>query len=82
MQSNNDDHLDATLAAVALLSAYIDGDTEGVDAVLAGQADQAAILSALLFMFKDVLTKVTHGQPHKVLDGLRSKLLARMAGEQ
>lgn len=79
MQSNNADHLDSTLAAVALLTAYIDGDEDGVDAVLSEQADQAAILSSLLFMFKDVLTKVTGGQPHKVLDVLRSKLIARMA---
>lgn len=77
--------LDSTLAAVALLAAYIDGDREGMDAVLADPADHGEILSSLLFMFKDVLTKVSNGHPHKVLDGLRDRIVTRMAardGEQ
>lgn len=81
----NTDHLDAMLAATALVRAYIDGDTEGVDAVLSDQSDQDAIVSALLFILKDILTKVSDGRPEVVLDGLRSRLLARIAeggGEQ
>ncbi|MDG4667817.1 hypothetical protein [Mycobacterium sp. 236(2023)] len=84
MESNTD-HLDAMLAATALVEAYIRGDIEGVDAVLSDQDDQDAIMSSLLFMLKDILTKVSGGHPEKVLDGLRSRLLARISeggGEQ
>lgn len=79
MQSNDVHPLDPTLAAVALTEAYIRRDKQGVDAVLADQADHTAILSALLMMFEDVLTKASDGHPHEVLDGLRARLIAKMA---
>lgn len=77
----NPDPLDPTLAAVALIEAYIRRDTDGVDAVLAEQADHTDIMSALLMLMAQVLTKASGGHPLRVLDGLRSKLLARMAAD-
>ena len=77
--NNTPEQLDATLAAIALVKAFINVDKPGVDAVLAKQADHTAILNALLFMFEDVLNKVSGGHPHAVLDGLRARVVARIA---
>ncbi|WBS07659.1 hypothetical protein O6072_22985 [Mycolicibacterium neoaurum] len=71
--------MDAALGAVALIEAYMARDEAAVDAVLADQADQAAIISALLRITEQCLNKASSGQPQRVLDRVRARALERVA---
>lgn len=78
---NDDDPMGSTLAAVAVIAAYIDRDEERLDALLAPGENVTAIVQKILWFTEQLLIAGSQGHPHLVLDQLRGKLLRHIAAE-
>lgn len=78
MSTLNDDPMGTTLAALAVVEAFLDRDRERLDALMGPGQDVTAIVQRILHLFEVVLTSASGGHPHRTLQYARAQLLAKL----
>lgn len=76
---NDDDPMGTTLAALAVVEAFLDRDRERLAVLMGPGENVTAIVQRILHLFEVVLISASGGDPHRTLDHARAKLLAKLA---